>query len=62
MVPFFADLREAKSLESDKDLVEYFVEVLKIREDRKNSETEDKASAAQAHSSWLSRRQAEGEG
>ena len=37
--PFFADLREDKSLESDKDLVEYFIQVLKIREDRKNSET-----------------------
>ena len=36
--PFFATLREGKSLESDLDLVKYFQEVLKIREDRRNEE------------------------
>ena len=33
--PRFKELREGKSLESDEDLVEYFSEVLKIREDNK---------------------------
>ena len=36
--PFFADLREGKSLASDRDLVKYFIQVLKIREDRSNRE------------------------
>ena len=33
--PFFASLREGKSLDSDIDLVKYFQQVLKIREDRR---------------------------
>ena len=36
--PFFADLREGKSLQNDDDLVEYFREVLNIREKRRTSE------------------------
>jgi hypothetical protein len=36
--PFFATLREGKSLDSDIDLVKYFQEVMKIREDRRNNE------------------------
>ena len=36
--PFFADLREGKSLQNDADLVHYFREVLKIREDRRIKE------------------------
>ena len=31
--PFFAPLREGKNIEDDKDLVEYFDKVFKIRED-----------------------------
>ena len=34
--PFFASLREGKSMDSDLDLVNYFREALKIREERKN--------------------------
>ena len=34
--PYFASLREGKSLESDLDLVKYFKEVFKIRDDNKN--------------------------
>ena len=36
--PFFADLREGKSLQNDDDLVEYFREVLNIREKGRTSE------------------------
>ena len=36
--PFFASLRECKSLDSDIDLVKYFQEVLKIREERRQKE------------------------
>ena len=36
--PFFADLREGKSLQNDVDLVHYFREVLKIREERRSEE------------------------
>ena len=32
--PFFSQLREGKSLDSDEDLVSYFHEVFKIREER----------------------------
>ena len=32
--PFFSQLREGKSLDSDEDLVGYFHEVFKIREER----------------------------
>ena len=34
--PFFAQLREGKSLDNDADLVSYFKEVFKVREERKN--------------------------
>ena len=36
--PFFASLREGNSLDSDIDLVKYFQEVLKIREERRQNE------------------------
>ena len=36
--PFFAELREGKSLQNDVDLVHYFREVLKIREERRSEE------------------------
>ena len=34
--PFFASIRDGKSVDNDSDLVEYFQEVFKIREERKN--------------------------
>ena len=37
--PFFASLREGKSLDSDQDLVKYFIEVFKIRKERQNEES-----------------------
>ena len=37
--PFFASLREGKSLDSDQDLVKYFIEVFKIRKERQNDES-----------------------
>jgi hypothetical protein len=36
--PYFANLREGKSLENDEDLVPYFRKVFRIREDLKNYE------------------------
>ena len=36
--PYFSTLREGKSIESDDDLVQYFREVFKIREDLQNPE------------------------
>ena len=36
--PFYSTIREGKSLDNDKDLVDYFIEVLKIREERLNNE------------------------
>ena len=35
--PFFASLREGKSVDNDSDLVEYFIEVFKVREERRNA-------------------------
>ena len=37
--PFFAPLREGKDIGNDKDLVEYFVKVFKIREEFEGTET-----------------------
>ena len=36
--PFYSELREGKSLDSDQDLVKYFIEVLKIRDEKVNNE------------------------
>ena len=36
--PFFANLREGKSMDNDLDLVNYFREAFKIREEKKNLE------------------------
>lgn len=38
--PYFANLREGKSINDDADLVSYFTEVFKIREDINNQECE----------------------
>ena len=34
--PFFSELREGKSLDNNDDLVKYFKQVFKIREERRN--------------------------
>ena len=36
--PYFAPIRDGKSVDNDSDLVDYFKEVFKIREERRNSE------------------------
>ena len=36
--PFYSELREGKSLDSDLDLVKYVIEVLKIRDEKVNNE------------------------
>ena len=36
--PYFASLREGKSLDNESDLVNYFTEVFKIREEKANKD------------------------